>query len=77
VCNQVIINTFISLLIFLPHDMSELEQQAIRNYGADVVSTVIQMVEICDPDGVWSTFQDMGMLEHAECVEFLYFGETE
>ena len=47
------------------------EAQAI--YGVDTVGTVLEIVGVSDPDGAWSTFQDMGMEEHAECVEFLYF----
>ena len=54
--------------------MNELEKQAIEDFGAGVVNEVIQVVELADPDGAYSTFQDMGMFEHAECVEFLYFG---
>jgi hypothetical protein len=43
-------------------------------YGTEIVVTVIETVAaIDDPDGVWSMYQDMGMEEHAECLEFLYF----
>jgi len=48
-------------------------KEAIENYGRVVVSEVIEVVQMSDPDGSYSMFQDMGMFEHAECVEFLYF----
>jgi tetrahydromethanopterin S-methyltransferase subunit A len=53
--------------------MSELEQQAIEDFGAQVVSEVLALVEVSDPDGIWAMFQDMEMEDHASCVEFLYF----
>ncbi len=49
--------------------------EAISIYGSDVVSTVIQMVEMSDPDGAHTMFEDEGMFQHAECVEFLFFEE--
>ena len=42
-------------------------------FGSDVVEKVVAVVEVSDPDGAWALFQDMGMDEHAECVEFVYF----
>jgi hypothetical protein len=51
----------------------ELEKQARLDFGSQVVNEVIQITEVSDPDGAWSLFQDMGMFEHVECVEFLYF----
>ena len=53
--------------------MSELEKQAIKEFGAGVVRMVIQAAELADPDMAWATFNDMGMFEHTDCVEFLYF----
>jgi hypothetical protein len=53
--------------------MSDLEKQAIEEFGAGVVRMVIQAAELADPDMAWATFNDMGMFEHADCVEFLYF----
>lgn len=50
-------------------------KQAIEDYGRDIVYEVRSIVEVSDPDGAWSMFQDMGMDLHAECVEFLYFEE--
>ena len=54
--------------------MSELRKEAIEIYGRSIVSEVVMMVEMSDADGMYCQFQDMGMDEHAECVEFLYFG---
>ena len=53
--------------------MKEKIQEAKEIFGEDVVSTVIELVTVSDPDGVWSLFGDMGQEEHQECVEFLYF----
>ena len=48
-------------------------QNAITIYGAQVVSEVQDVVDISDPDGAYSLFEDMGMFEHAECVAEMYF----
>lgn len=48
-------------------------QEAVQNYGKQVVSEVLNLVYVSDADGMYTTFQDMGMDEHAECVEFLFF----
>lgn len=48
-------------------------KEAIDTYGSQIVSEVRELVAVSDPDGVWSMFQDMGMFEHAECIEELYF----
>lgn len=50
-------------------------QEAIELFGREVVNEVISLVQVADADGVWSTCQDMGMDEHVECIEFLYFEE--
>ena len=49
--------------------------EAIDSYGREVVSLVREAVAMSDPDGAWAAFSDMGMFEHAECLEFLYFEE--
>jgi len=49
------------------------EQEAITLFGKQIVNEVIEIVEMSDADGAWSLFNDQGMFEHAECVEFLYF----
>ena len=52
----------------------DLLQQAIECFGAVKVSEVIDMVSVSDPDCMYTLYQDMNMDEHAECVEFLFFG---
>jgi len=51
----------------------EKRSEAIEHYGMGVVTEVELMVEMSDADGMYSTYQDMGKDEHAECVEFMYF----
>lgn len=53
--------------------MSELEKQAVEDFGVKVVSEVLALVEVSDPDGIWAMCQDMGMEDHVSCIEFLYF----
>jgi len=48
-------------------------QEAIDLYGQNIVDEVLSLVYLADADGCYSTFQDMGMDEHAECTEFLFF----
>ena len=48
-------------------------REAAELFGANVIRDVLSIVSVTDADGAWATFQDMGMFEHAECVEFLYF----
>ncbi len=50
-------------------------QEAVKNWGSDVVSTVTEVVNLADADGAYVQFEDAGMFEYAECVEFLYFEE--
>ena len=52
---------------------NELLQEANDIYGWNIVYEVKTVVELSDPDGAYSHFQDMGRNRHAECVEFLYF----
>jgi hypothetical protein len=54
---------------------SEALNAAVEQFGAGVVETVVSLVEMSDPDGAWALFQDQGMNEHAECVEFIYFDQ--
>lgn len=53
--------------------IQELVIEANELFGSDVVSEVISAVALADADFAYSHFDDMGMFEHAECVEFLYF----
>ena len=48
-------------------------KEAIEIYGKTIVSEVVNLVYMADADGSYTTFQDMGMDEHAECTEFLFF----
>jgi len=49
-------------------------QEAITIFGREVVNEVVEMVEsIGEADGVYSTYQDMGMDDQAECLAFIYF----
>jgi hypothetical protein len=57
----------------MKNEKSAILTEAEEIFGADVVETVVALVETSDPDGAWSLFKDQGMDEHAECVEFIYF----
>ena len=48
-------------------------EEAVKIYGRDVVAEVLDLVHISDPDGCYVLFEDQGMTEHMECVEFIYF----
>lgn len=48
---------------------------AVEAFGISTVQEVRMVVELADPDGAYTQFEDMGMLEHAECVALLYFDE--
>lgn len=48
-------------------------KEAIEIFGKSIVAETIQFVQLADPDGAYTTFQDNGMEEHAEIVEMLYF----
>lgn len=50
-------------------------KEAVEIWGGEVVREAILMTEVSDPDGAWVLFQDEGMEEHAEAVEFIYFDE--
>ena len=42
-------------------------------FGEDVVFQAMEVVAMSDPDGAYTMFEDQGMFEFAEAVEFLYF----
>ena len=48
-------------------------KEAKEIYGASIVGHVLEMVSVSDADGVYALYQSVGMDEHAECVEFIYF----
>ena len=50
----------------------EFLDEAIETYGEDVVQSVIDMVNMSDPDGAYTIFEDYGWYDYAECVEILY-----
>jgi len=50
-------------------------ENAITQFGPKIVEDVQNMVELFDADGMYTTFSDKGMYEHAECVSFIYFEE--
>jgi hypothetical protein len=54
----------------------ELIAKAIKTYGAIVVADVMEMVHIGDPDGLFSLYNDVGLTNHAEVVELLYFNNN-
>jgi hypothetical protein len=51
----------------------ETYKEAIELFGKTIVNEVMNLVYVSDADGCYITFQDMGMYEHAECTEFLFF----
>ena len=53
--------------------LKELISEAIECFGSQTVSEVLETVHFADPDAAYTTYQDMNMDEHAECVEFLFF----
>lgn len=52
--------------------MASKVQEAIDLFGLDIVHQVEELVAVSDADGVYTMFEDMGMFEHAECVQYLY-----
>lgn len=48
--------------------------EAIEMYGKELVTEVIEMVELTDPDGAYTQYEDYGMYIHAEIVDMLFFG---
>lgn len=51
----------------------ETYKEAIELFGKTIVSEVLNLVYVSDADGCYSMFQDMGMDDHAECTEFMFF----
>lgn len=46
---------------------------AIAQFGEDAVFQAMEVVAMSDADGAYTMFEDIGMFECAEAVEFLYF----
>ena len=55
--------------------LKERIQEALSSWGDAVVGDVLNTMSFMhgDPDGLWSTYEGMGMFEHAEAVEHIYF----
>jgi len=53
--------------------MKEKIQEARETFGDEILSEVLEVVQMSDADGAYSMFEDMGMFDHSECVEFIYF----
>jgi hypothetical protein len=51
----------------------EVVDQAVKLFGEDAVYQAMEVVAMSDPDGAYTMFEDNGMFEMAEAVEFLYF----
>lgn len=49
--------------------------EAVETFGLSIVQEVRMVVELADPDGAYTQFEDMSMFEHAECVVMLYFDD--
>jgi len=52
---------------------TDIVKEALELYGDKIVSEVREIVYMSDPDAAYSMFEDMGMFDHSECVDFLYF----
>ena len=48
-------------------------QQAKEEFDPEIVSVVIEMVAMADPDGAYFIFEDNIMWDHAEIVSMIYF----
>jgi hypothetical protein len=51
----------------------EVVDEAVKLFGEDAVYQAMEVVAMSDPDGAYTMFEDNGMFEMAEAVEFLYF----
>jgi len=52
---------------------AKLVEEAKKLFGSEIVAEVIDFVELSDPDGAYTHYEDMGMFLHAHCLELLYF----
>jgi hypothetical protein len=48
-------------------------QEAIEAVGSEAVNLALTLAEVSDPDGAYTTLQDMGEFEAAEAIEIIYF----
>lgn len=54
-------------------NIEEKLQNAIGEFGEQIVNEVKEIIYISDPDSAWSLFSDMGQYDHVSCIEMLYF----
>jgi hypothetical protein len=47
--------------------------EAIEVFGKDVVDEVVAIVNLNGPDIASVQFEDYKMMNHAACIEFIYF----
>jgi hypothetical protein len=59
--------------MIMPMSQEEKIQQAKEEFGPEIVSVVVEMVAMADPDGAYSIFEDNSMWNHAEIVSMIYF----
>lgn len=57
--------------------MSEDEaiSMAVKIWGEDLVHQTVGVVTLSDPDTARGTFEDLGLFDQLQVVEFIYFGE--
>ena len=53
-------------------DKTKLEE-ASKIFGEEVVQTVMESIDISDPDVAYVTLEDAGLYEEAECLSFIYW----
>jgi hypothetical protein len=58
--------------MIMPMSQEEKIQQAKEEFGPEIVSVVVEMVAMADPDGAYSIFEDNSMWDHAEIVSMIY-----
>ena len=54
-------------------DLGQKIAEAKKLFGLENVETALTLVEFCDPDGAYTTLQDMGQFEIAEVISFIFF----
>jgi hypothetical protein len=57
----------------MPMSQEEKIQQVKEEFGPEIVSVVVEMVAMADPDGAYSIFEDNSMWDHAQIVSTIYF----
>ena len=44
-------------------------QQAVAEYGQQMVDEIVMLIEMSCVDGTWALFKDLGQEEHVDCIE--------